>query len=78
MRGGKLRLVVDGVGDPFLVASSGERRLPGEAFEFDTEPGQTILLRSDGPLSIEKDVSRNSDAKSLGEAWLGIGKEFSL
>ncbi len=78
MRGGKLRLVVDGVGDPFLVASSGERRLPGEAFEFDTEPGQTILLRSDGPLSIEKDVSRNGDAKSLGEAWLGIGKEFSL
>ena len=77
-RGGKLRLVVDQVEGPFRIAPSGELLRPGEIAEIDTAPGQTILLRSAGALSVEKDVSRNEDAKSLDEAWLGIGKEFSL
>lgn len=77
-RGGLLRAEADNVAGPFRVAPSGGPVMPGEVFEIMTEPGQTVFFGTDGELSLDKNVDRNADAKNLGEAWLGIGKEFSL
>ncbi|MBO4406380.1 MAG: hypothetical protein J5849_01660, partial [Clostridia bacterium] len=68
----------DNVAAPFRAMPSGDPIQAGEVFEIMTEPGQTLLFGTDGELSLDKNVERNEDAKNLGEAWLGIGKEFSL
>ncbi|MGI6172270.1 MAG: glycosyl hydrolase family 95 catalytic domain-containing protein [Christensenellales bacterium] len=77
-RGGTLRVAVDAISFEYAIDNEAPCRKAREVYAVETAPGQTVVLRGDAPVEIERDASPNRSAKRMGRAILGIEREFAV